>query len=73
MRSYHQAHLQSLGKMGWTFLGLAAFFIMGATVIPLPLLKTWLPNYSQEGTYVLSGLIAFLGLYCLGARWRKKY
>lgn len=68
-----QAHTKRLKMMGWTFIGLASFFSGCAYSLPNSLMKTWIPSYSQEGVFAISALLAFLGLYCLGAIWRKRY
>jgi Na+/proline symporter len=64
--------IDRLRKMGWTFLGLAAF--ISGVVYFLPRNETiyWLSANGKEGFYVLSAFFVFLGLYCLGAIWRRR-
>ncbi len=62
-----------LKMMGYTLLGLAIFFSLLIFFIPTNESIYWLSSRNKEGVYVLSGFLAFLGVYCLGATWRKQH
>jgi hypothetical protein len=63
--------LNRLKRMGWTFLGLAA---ATAAVYFLPNDESnyWLSSSGKEGFYIFSAFFVSLGLYCLGAIWRRR-
>lgn len=62
-----------LRKMGWSLLSLAT--LCSAIVYYLPQDETnyWLSSTGKQGFYVLSLFFIFLGLYCLGAIWRRRH
>ena len=64
---------KGLKRMGWTFIALGA--LTSAIIFFMPSISTnyWLSPEGKQGFYVLSGFLVFLGLYCLGAIWRKKH
>lgn len=64
--------LSRLRKMGWAFLGLAAAASVTAYFLPHNESNYWLSSSGKEGFYVLSLLFVLLGLYCLGAIWRRR-
>lgn len=66
-----QEQTHRLKTMGWTLLGLAAFFSGLAELLPHDESIYWLSDNGKEGIYVLSALFVFLGFYCLGAIWRR--
>ncbi len=59
--------------MGWIFIGLALFCSTCAYFIPTNEAIFLLSSRNKEGVYVLSGFFFFLGLYCLGAIWRRRH
>ena len=59
--------------MGWTFIVLAAITCAIVYLLPNNQTNYWLSHDGKQGFYVLSAFLAFLGLYCLGAIWRKKH
>jgi predicted MFS family arabinose efflux permease len=63
---------QQLKKMGWTFIVMAALVVAVTYLLPELESNYWLSASGKKGFYVLSALFAFLGLYCLGAIWRRK-
>ncbi len=64
--------LNRLKKMGWILIGLAATFSGSAYILPHDETSYWLSSAGKEGFYVLSTFFFFLGLYCLGAIWRRR-
>ena len=63
--------LNRLKRMGWAFFGLAAAAAL-TYFLPDDESNYWLSSGGKEGFYVLSALFVFLGLYCLGAVWRRR-
>jgi hypothetical protein len=65
--------------MGMAFIGLAFAWIGIAYLTPHTYLTIgqwtlpWLSPSHKEGVYALSALFLFLGLYCLGATWRRRH
>jgi hypothetical protein len=58
--------------MGWAFVGLA-LTVTGITYfLPNNEAIYWLSADGKQGFYVLSAFFFFLGLYCLGAIWRRR-
>lgn len=74
MKTQHheKEQLDRLRIMGWTFLGLAATASLITYLLPSDESNYWLSIDGKQGFYVLSGLFVFLGLYCLGAIWRRR-
>jgi len=68
-----QEHLAQLKKMGFILIGLALFFSLTAYFLPTDETLFWLTKTSKKGVYVISIFFCFLGLYCLGAIWRKRH
>lgn len=64
--------LRRLRKMGWAFLILAIATSGASYASPDNESIYWLSSDGKEGFYVLSAFFAFLGLYCLGAIWRRR-
>lgn len=65
--------ISRLKKMGYTLLGLASFVILLTYLSPLDETNYWFSRNGKDGFYILSSLFIFLGLYCLGAVWRRKH
>lgn len=66
-------HLERLKRMGVGFFCLAVLFSLTAYLLPNDETIYWLSSRNKEGIYALSALFVFFGLYCLGARWRKRH
>lgn len=61
-----------LKKMGWSLLVLAIAVSGIVYLLPYDESNYWLSREGKEGFYVLSAFFIFLGLYCLGAVWRRQ-
>lgn len=68
-----EEQLSRLKRMGCTFIAFA-IFVSGLTYfLPYDEKNYWLSFDGKQGFYVLSALFFFLGLYCLGAIWRRRH
>ncbi len=67
-----QEQADRLTRMGKVLLGLAIICSGTAYLLPHDESNYWLSANGKEGMYVLSMLFVFLGLYCLGAVWRRR-
>lgn len=67
-----QEQISRLRKMGWTLLGLAVLSSGITYFLPHDETNYWLSYDGKQGMYVLSAFFFFLGLYCLGAIWRRR-
>ncbi|CUI17497.1 putative membrane protein [Candidatus Protochlamydia naegleriophila] len=65
--------VKRLKTMGLALLGLAISFSLLAYFIPTNETLYWLSSRNKEGVYAISGFLAFLGIYCLGATWRRQH
>lgn len=65
--------LARLKKMGWALLTFALATTAVVYCLPDNDSIYWLSSDGKEGFYVLSAFFAFLGLYCLGAIWRRRH
>lgn len=65
-------HLSRLRTMGIGFIILAIVFSLTVYILPTDESNYWLSSINKEGVYVISAFFAFLGLYCLGALWRRR-
>ena len=72
LEQLRKAHLFRLKKMGISLIGLAVCFSLLAYFLPTDETNYWLSSDNKEGVYVLSTFFCFLGIYCLGAIWRKR-
>lgn len=61
-----------LKTMGWAFLLLAAFACSFVYLLPDSDAFYLLSVEGKKGFYVLSAFFGFLGVYCLGAVWRRR-
>lgn len=68
-----QEEVARLKRMGWCLLGLAALTIGTTYFLPTDENNYWVSSEGKQGFYVLSVLFIFLGLYCLGAVWRRRH
>lgn len=62
-----------LRTMGWSLLSLAALCSSITYYLPYDETNYWLSSTGKQGFYVLSLFFIFLGLYCLGALWRRRH
>lgn len=64
--------IRQLKRGGCAFIFFA--ILCSVTVFFLPLDESiyWFSTDGKLGFYVLSAFFVFLGLYCLGATWRRK-
>lgn len=69
----NQDFIRQLKTMGWALIGLAAAFTLLAYLTPTNETSYWFSSRNKEGIYAISSLFVFLGIYCLGAVWRRKY
>lgn len=59
-----------LRKMGIILLSLALIFSLSTFLLGEHILA-FIP-FDPTGAYALSGLFAFLGIYCFGGAWRRR-